>query len=60
MSNKKINLDVLEKLSAIEGEILDEIKNIDAQIVVLRTDRKKLFATARSINPDALRRKKKS
>ena len=60
MSNKEMNLTVLEKLASIESEILDEVKNIDTQMVVLRESRRKLVATARSINPNVLKRTKKS
>jgi hypothetical protein len=60
MSAKEMNMSVLDKLSAIEDELLDEIKNIDSQIATLRENRQKLSATIRSINPTALRREKKS
>lgn len=58
MSNKVMNLDVLDILNAIESEMLDEIKNIDSKITELRQTRKKLSDIDHSINPTTLCRQK--
>lgn len=57
---KKLNMDILDDLANFETKILAEIKSIDTQITSLRESRQKLSNTVRAINPDALRRKKKS
>ena len=56
MEKVLMNMKVLDKLSALEFEILEDIKSIDSQVKVLRECRSRLFATVRSINPDVLRK----